>query len=265
MAASERWHERTLNDGEWLREDFGGLTLIVHSLLEEWRVAAFYGEEAKRLEGMTSPPEDLPWQRWDRGPGDVKLRFRPIFPDRPVIVRPRAPLHLSPRAKALFYIGIPAFIELNAHSEGEYERLHAWPSEVPSNTWHGTPLAGTLCYAVRTRARRRYIDEDWQQMSIIVTIEIVNSGTKILPFERLFLETVHLSVFERNRRLWSNHARIRTSDKDAMLSGIVFSSKPVEGAAEAVELTQPKHGKVRRSILREAFSTFFGSFQSLEL
>ncbi|MDB6076959.1 MAG: hypothetical protein JWO82_706 [Akkermansiaceae bacterium] len=262
MAASERWHERTLNDGEWIRADFGGLTLVVHSILEEWRVVALYGDQRKCLEGQDTPPEDLPWERWDRGKNDVKLRFRPVFPDRPVVVRPRSPLHLSPRAKALFYIGIPAFVELTAHSEGQYERLSAWPSEIPSNSWHGTPMAGTLCYAVKTRARRQFQEDDWAEMSIIATVEIANSGTKTLPFERLFFETVHLSVFEHRNRLWSNHARIRTGDKEDALSGVVFGSKPMDEAAEGVELTLPRHGKVRRSILKEAFSTFLGSFQA---
>ncbi len=261
MAASERWHERTLRDGEWLRADFGGLTLVVWSLLEEWRVAALHGDERKRLDGVETPSHDLDWQRWDRGPNDVKLRFRPVFPDRPVIIRPRAPLHLSPRAKALFYIGIPAFIELHAHSEGQYERLSAWPSEPLSNSWHGTPTAGTLCYSVKTRARREFIPEDWQEMSIISTVEIANSGTLILPFQRLFFETGHLAVFERGGRLWANHARIRAAEKNASLSGIVFGAKPAGDGADAVELTPPRLGRVRRGMLKEAFSTFLGTFQ----
>lgn len=262
MAASERWHERTLHDGEWLRADFGGLTLVVWSLLEEWRVAALHGDERHKIEGAETPPDDLQWQRWDRGADDVKLRFRPVFPDRPLIVRPRAPLHLSPRAKALFYIGIPAFIELSAHSEGQYERLAAWPSEPLSNTWHGTPMAGTLCYSVKTRARRQFLNDDWQEMSIISTVEIANSGTRTLPFQRLFFETGHLGIFEHERQLWANHARIRTGEKDDSLSGVVFASKPNGAASQGVELAAPRLGRVRRSMLKEAFSTFLGTFQA---
>ncbi len=261
MAATERWHERTLKDGEWLRADFGELTLVVLSILEEWRVAALYGKQRDVLKGAEMPPDDLPWERWDRGAEDVKLRFRPVFPDRPVIVRPRAPLHLSPRAKANFFVGIPAFIELNAHSEGQYERLSAWPSDPPSNSWHGTPISGTLCYSVKTRARRQFIAEDWQELSIISTIEIANTGSHTLPFERLFYETGHLAIFEHEGRLWSNHARIRTGEKDDSLSGIVFGKKPFGDAAAGVELTPPRLGRVRRSMLKEAFSTFLGVTQ----
>ena len=60
MVATERWYERTLQDGEWLRADFGNLTLVVLSILDEWRVAALYGEERKVLESLNMPPDELP-------------------------------------------------------------------------------------------------------------------------------------------------------------------------------------------------------------
>lgn len=262
MFASDRWQERILQDGEWLCARFGGLTLVVHSLLDEWRVASLHGDQCGCLKDVAMPPEDLPWQRWDRGPRDEKFQFRPVFPDRPVIIRPRSPLNLSPRAKALFYVGIPAFIELHAHSEGQYERLAAWPTDPPSNTWHGTPIDGRLCYAVKTRARRQFTPEDWQELSIISTIEIANSGSHTMPFERLFFETGHLAVFEHLGRLWANHARIRTGEKDDTLSGMVFGGKPFGDAAGGIELTPPRLGRVRRSMLTQAFSTFLGVTQS---
>jgi hypothetical protein len=262
MVDPDRWQERTLQDGEWLCLRFGGLTLVVLSTLGEWRVAPMTGGQLESLKESAMPPDDLPWQRWDRGRDDVKLQFRPVFPDRPLIIRPRSPLNLSPRAKALFYVGIPAFIELSAHSEGQYERLAAWPSDPPSNTWHGSPIDGKLCYSVKTRARRQFIPEDWQELSIISTIEIANSGSHTMPFERLFLETGHLAVFEHHDRLWANHARIRTGEKDDTLSGMVFSGKPFGEAAGGIELTPPRLGRVRRSMLTQAFSTFLGVTQA---
>lgn len=262
MALNERWQERTLSEGSWLREDFGDLTLVVYSILQEWRVVALRGRQRDCLQDGQRPPDDLPWQRWDRGENDVLMRFRPVFPDRPVIVRPRAALHLSPRARAVFYVGIPAFIEVSAHSEGQFERLGAWPSDPLSNTWHGTPMAGKLCYSVKTRARREFIREDWQEMSIISTVEIANTGSRTLPFERLFFETNHFAVFEYEGRLWANHARIRTGEKDDSLSAIVFGTKPTGDAARGLELTPPRMGRVRRSVLTQAFSTFLGTFQA---
>jgi hypothetical protein len=259
MACSDRWHERTLEDGGWLHARFGRLTLVVFSTSEEWRVAALHDAGTDLLSAGDPPADDLPWQRWDRAKEDVKLRFRPVFPDRPVVIRPQSPLNLSPRAKALFYVGIPAFIELAAHSGGQYTTLRAWPSDPPTNTWHGTPVAGTLCHSVKTRARRRYVADDWKEMSILSTIEISNTGSDTLPFERLFFETGHLGVFEHGGRLWSNHARIRTGERDDPLSGVIFGEKPHGDAAAGTLLTPPRLGKARRSFLKEAFSSILGS------
>ncbi len=79
-----------------------------------------------------------------------------------------------------------------------------------------------------------------------------------MPFERLFFETGHLGVFEHQGRLWANHARIRTGEKDDSLSGVVFGSKPFGEAADAVSLSQPRLGRARRSSLTQAVSPFLG-------
>ncbi|MBB5352114.1 hypothetical protein HNR46_002355 [Haloferula luteola] len=261
MSFPSPWHERTLEDGEWLCADFADLCMVVHSTMEEWRVATVDGERGQRIKSTGRLPEDLEWERWDRGVKDRKLAFRPVFPDRPVIVRPRSPLHLSPRAKALFYVGIPARIELSADLEGTRRVLSSWPSVRLSNSWHGLPTAGQLCYASRTQARRRYVTDEWKAFDIATTVEISNQSEKTLPFERLFFETDHLAIFLHGSKLWSNHARIRITEADEELNGVVFSAKPYGDASDAGLLSAARRGIVRRSFLRAAFSTVLGTFQ----
>ncbi|MEM9236252.1 MAG: DUF432 domain-containing protein [Verrucomicrobiota bacterium] len=262
MSSSPRWHERKLLDGEWLRADFGKISIVVHSILEEWRVAVVEGSDRDQLPAAEGPPpEDLDWHRWDRGADDVKLRFRPVFPDHPIILRPRAPFHLSPRALARFYVGIPAFIELSAHSEGEYTTLKSWPTQRLSNTWHGSPLEGILCYAARTRARREIVTDEWEAYDIACSIEISNQSSDTLDFERLFFDTDHLGIFEQGEQLWANHARIRVSDKETDLNRVVFASTPIGEAEKAVQLSAPRLGSARRSVFKKAFSTVISTFQ----
>lgn len=261
MPAEAPWNDRTLADGERLRADFADLTLVIHSFMEEWRVAVVDPSRRSELEDLDNLPEDLPWERWDRGPEDTTLSFRPVFPDRPVIVRPRAPLHLSPKAKALFYIGIPSWIELSAEVEGDRRVLCAWPTVRLSNSWHGDPTSGILCYASKTRARRQFVTEEWADYDIATTIEISNQTENTLPFDRLLMETDHLAIFSHGGRLWSNHARIRAADDDSDLDGIVFSPKPYDGAAEAAEISPARKGMVRRSGIRAAFASVLGTLQ----
>jgi hypothetical protein len=112
MAATERWHERTLQDGEWLCASFGYLTLVVMSILEEWRVAPLYGAQCACLDDAKMPPDDLPWQRWDRGekaalppgfsgsPGDHPPAFRaePLAAGESDVLRRHPCLHRTDRA-----------------------------------------------------------------------------------------------------------------------------------------------------------------------
>jgi hypothetical protein len=261
MPAEAPWNERTLADGECLRADFGDLTLVVHSVLEEWRVAVVDPSRRDELDDPDHLPDDLPWERWDRGPKDTRISFRPVFPDRPVIVRPRAPLHLSPKAKALFYIGLPSWIELRAEVEGDWRVLSAWPTVRLSNTWHGDPTNGILCYAAKTRARRQFVTGEWDDYDIATTVEISNQTDNTLPFERLLLETDHLAIFLHQGRLWSNHARIRAAKNDSELSGVVFSPRPYDEAADATEISPARMGIVRRSGIRAAFASVLGTLQ----
>ena len=39
MNSADRWNERSLNDGEWLRFDFAELSMVVLNAWEEWRIA----------------------------------------------------------------------------------------------------------------------------------------------------------------------------------------------------------------------------------
>ena len=118
-------------------------------------------------------------------------------------------LNLSPKGEASFFVGIPACIEIMAECQGAMLLLTGFPTEVLSKTWHGTPLVGHLGFALRTYCPAGVSSpEVWPEFDILCPISIVNDGAETLPFERLYLETDHLSVFEKDGRLWSNAARI---------------------------------------------------------
>lgn len=264
MTISSRWHDRTLAEGEWTRFDIGELTIIVRSIYEEWRLAIFRGEERAKLsdDPATPPSDDWSWERWDRAPDDKKLYFRPAFPDRPVITKPRSTLHLSAQGRTHFYVGVPAFIDVHADCEGVMTKLTTIPSVPLSNTWHGTPMAGTLCYASRTRARRYYDPSEWPPEEILCTFDIINERSTTLPFERLYLDTGHLAVFEKDENLWANACRIRVEKTSESLSDITYATKPSAPNDDAEELTPPRAGRSRRSKLSDAFRPILDPFHA---
>lgn len=266
MSLSEPWGEHLLTEGHWLRQDFGPLAVVVMNLHEEWRVAAFPNGAPAGL-GMaghaTELPADLDWERWEHGPKDCRVRLRPAFPLLPVIARPRSPLHISPSGQATFFIGIPASVEVLGECHGHLISLLAMPIERLSKTWHGTPLAGSLGFALKTHARRVFEPQEWPAHDIVCSISIVNDGPTSLPFERLYLETQHLAVFEKGGRLWANAARLRVNAQEHNLSNITYASRPAAPNEDAQELTPPPEGRLRRSTIHSAFARVLGHLNPL--
>ncbi|MDX1680814.1 MAG: hypothetical protein R3242_08795 [Akkermansiaceae bacterium] len=262
MDAADRWSEKTLKDGEWLRFDFDELSMIVLNAWEEWRVAVLSVEhqdlpQSGKLEQL---PAGLDWERWDNDPKDTKLRFRPTYPSLPVVAKPLSVLNISPKGSARFFIGIPAWIEVLGECQGKMQSLKAYPTELLSKTWHGTRLAGSLGYALKTYARRSHVPEEWPAHDIVCSISIVNEGEEMLPFDRLYLETEHLAVYESEGRLWSNAASIHSGGEDTGLSDIAYEARPQKPHDQGKELTPAREGYVRRSTMQAAFSSLLGQF-----
>jgi hypothetical protein len=261
MTQSERWTEHKPSDGEWLRVDFGALSIIVLNYRSEWRIASFRDGAPEGLADsgtVDSLPDDLKWERWDHHEDDVRLRFQPVFPPMPVVARPHFPLHIRPKGQAGFFIGVAAWIEVIGECRDEMLPLTALPTATLSKTWHGTPLAGRLGYALRTYARRVFEPEEWPQMDIVCPISLLNDGGASMPFERLYLETGHLSVFEKDGRLWSNAARIRMGGDAGDLGNVTYAPRPSAPYNDAVEITPPRMGRIRRSTIQSAFARVLG-------
>jgi hypothetical protein len=267
MSLSERWNVRALADDGWIRVDFGPLRLLVMNTREEWRVASLMdgaGDGWPERGRAQDAPEDIVWQRWDHDPKDTRISFRPAFPGMPVVARPHSVLNLSPKGEASFFVGIPAWIEIMAECQGEMMLLTGFPTEELSKTWHGTPLVGSLGYALRTYARRVFEPEVWPEFEILCPIGIVNDGEATLPFERLYLETDHLSVFEKDGRLWSNAARIHVASGDTDLNNITYAPRPAAPNQDAEEITLPRKGRARQSTMRSTFTKVLGHFNPLD-
>ncbi|HEX5791184.1 MAG TPA: hypothetical protein VFY13_08515 [Luteolibacter sp.] len=266
MNGVARWSKQTLADGAWLRADFGELSMVVLNAQQEWRIARLKPGQMTlpAAGGLRDLPDGLDWERWEHAPGDTQFHFRPTYPTLPVVARPLSVLNLAPKGAVTFFIGIPAWIEIVADCEGNAVPLTAFPTIELSKTWHGTPLAGHLGFALKTRARRVFEPAGWSEYEIACPISLANDGEAMLPFNRLYLETDHLSVFEHEGLLWSNAARIRSADAQAELSDITYAKRPAKPYDAAVEITPPRKGRARKSTMRSAFNKVLDSFNPLE-
>jgi hypothetical protein len=96
----------------------------------------------------------------------------PTSPEFPVIAKPNPALTISPGGHALFYIGIPASLEVHGQCDGTLRKFASISTESLSNSWHGDRSAGQVCYALRTRARRSFDPSDWPEHDIVVAVDL---------------------------------------------------------------------------------------------
>jgi len=225
---------------------------------EEWRISSWEGDQFAELplEGeIRDLPSSLEWRRWDGGAGDLEFQLRPSFPEYPVIAKPKPALTISPGGHALFYIGIPASLEVYGQCDGTLRKLASLSTDSLSKSWHGDRSAGQVCYALRTRARRSFDPSDWPEHDIVVAVDLKNESSEAFLFDRLFLDLGHFSIFNHEGHLWSNACQIRISEDDEDGNDITYAPNPLDPASDAPEIATAQAGKARRSKIGSAFTS----------
>ncbi|HQU74499.1 MAG TPA: hypothetical protein PLG66_19495, partial [Calditrichia bacterium] len=106
--------------------------------------------QAAETEAEIALPAAPNWQRWTLGKRHGQLEIVPALPDLPLVINPEDPLHLPPGIECQIYVSIPLWVELQI---GKNSLLRV-PTLQLSKTWFGNFVAGELCYALTTRARR---------------------------------------------------------------------------------------------------------------
>ncbi len=253
------WTEQTLPAGHWICQRFGPLTILLLNQHEEWRVCHWLGDEALVVPGTGTAeelPDNLHWQRWDCTDSDETFQIRPCFPDLPLIAQPVSPLWLAPEGAAQFFVGIPATLEIIASFDQQMRPLIHLPTQALTKTWHGDRSKGNPCYTLRTRARRTFSTGVWPEHDIICVVDILNKGESDFHFQKLYLESGHLGVFEHQNQLWANACRIRVAKPGFHSHEVTFSPRPLAPAHEAVEVKAPIDGHSRRGKFHRAFSSF---------
>lgn len=264
MALNLSWEPRNLPEGRWMRFRFGPLSVVILHLFGEWRISTWEGDQYDELPDEGEPgdlPSSLEWQRWDGGEDDLQIQLCPGFPELPIIAKPKPPLTLTPGGHALFYIGIPACIEVHGQCDGTLRKLTSISTDPLSKTWHGDRSRGEVCYSLRTRARRAFDPAESAEHNIIVAVDLKNESAEPFVFDRLFLDLGHFSIFHHDDRLWSNACRIRVTEDDEEGNAITYAPKPLGIAAKAPEVAAARAGKTRQSKIRRAFSSVIDVIQ----
>jgi hypothetical protein len=231
------WGERTPPaPGETHRLAVGPLAIWIRGVQNELWVAHSCADP------WEPAPEELPdaaeWSRWAMRDEPHRLRVLPVFPDRPLVVKPEHPFTLLRRAHARVYMRVPPWVRLEVVAG--HERSGAVLTEIPterlSDTWWGDFQDGELAYWLRTKARRELREELFEPHLVMSTLQLENHSEDALRVEKLSLRVEHLSIYEKDGWLWAEEVRVEYRGEDEG-SDIHMDDHPPREAEGARELT----------------------------
>jgi len=188
----------------------GPLQIWLHRDGDDWE-SMVHRDVATAAEGLRmNLPGEAPvggqWRRLGSVSETPKLRFRPMMPNRPVVVRPEMPYTILPGERIQFFVGLPIWLAVETESEIrllEEAVIHL------SNTWFGAPMEGELAYAMRTWARREAEDLDFEPWRVVCPVRLKNMTKDKLSFERICIRARFLDIYQDGKKgLWSNESGV---------------------------------------------------------
>ena len=212
--------KKSLDSGKQYCARIGPLMLWLKHHFDEIQIATDYVEpDIDAIEGTTfsivneSKNESLNWKRWIVGENNNSISILPAMPDRPVVVRPDAPLKIPEGKEALFFVSIPIWVKIIVNNADE-TTLCKEPSSILSNIWFGDPISGELCYSLRTTARRQVIKTNPKPNSAVCPVRIRNTAESQLNVDRFCIHVDYLNIYRGAKRLWTNEMCINYRDED---------------------------------------------------
>jgi hypothetical protein len=187
--------------------------------------------------GRECNAEGRVWSRYVSVSHD-RLELQPALPDRPIVVRPQAPVVILPDRWGRFYIRVPVWARFVSPAGGGFQTMTEFPSRELSSTWFGDRQAGELCYAVKSRLLRE-VDRSGGTEYAHAEVMVQNSSPEPLKFERICIHTERMTLFRAAGELWCNEVKVvfRGSDQVSQLS---FSKAPPDHVGRHTQVCPPR-------------------------
>lgn len=238
------WSPVTLTRAAVHRWRIGPLDITVQRTDHEWHLST----SRRSMDTRNGPETEM--HRGVAQPQDNTIRCGALLPDRPLVIRPDAPLGIHPGREATFYVGIPVWVRVRAGVQLQ-DILCDLPTAILSRSWFGTPIEGEACYSVRSSAKRDPAEISSDPHIAACTITIRNGSPAPLHVERLCIRSQDLPVFGGKDRLWTVPARV-TYRGEGEWSRIVYGTRPPDIAGRTHRLGEPRQ-KPARGIVAKTF------------
>ncbi len=233
------WREYRIPEKKIITFAISDLHLWFKSMNNEIQVAQARNESIEEKSTFsTEPPENIIWARWALKKEHPLIRINPIFPDRPVVVKPESPFKINQGAKARIYVSIPIWIKIECANRDSTHLLEL-PSVILSNTWFGTFAEGEVCYWISSGMRQQFAPDPDRPYLAICPVVLINQSETDLFVEKICLRVASLSLFFDNKQLWSDESQV-TYKGEQGASQIDFMGKAPAEAPYARLITSPR-------------------------
>jgi hypothetical protein len=216
--------------GETQRLDVGPLTVWFRA--EDGELWITHARAADGEEAHRSLAADAPWSRWALQEGHRHLHISPVFPDRPLVVKPEHAFTLMRRASARIYMRVPIWVRVDVMDRpgGRRVLLTEIPTVLLSETWWGDIRDGELAYWLTTKGRRQLVPDLPDAHQVVSAVQLDNLSEDDLQVEKLSLRVDHLSVYEKDGWLWAEEVRVEYHGEDEGTEIHMDDHPPVEAA-----------------------------------
>jgi hypothetical protein len=236
----------------------GPLDCWIKRSAHDWSIAIRRDPEQQvrwvRDEAAPERSEELVWQRFPVDKRTARLRIKPCFPARPVVIRPDAPYRILPGDKVQFFMSVPLGLRIMT-DEAQPVVLLQEPSMILSNTWFGDHAEGELAFSLRTSARRSVEELDDRRYRITCPVRMKNVSGELFSFERFCLRVSCLNMYRGAARFWANEIGVTYKGPDH-ISRVAYTDKAPRMGREAELIVRAEQSADHFS-LRSFYSGIF--------
>jgi len=181
-----------------------------------------------------------------------KIQVLPAPPDRPLVVRPRHPLVLSPGSRIDFFVSVPIDLRIRILAKSKDAFLERIRTELLSDTWFGDTADGVLSYALKSSARREVTElVQRKENRAICSLHIDNESSIPLKCEKFCLRLQYCGMWEDPTGLWFSPVYMRYRGAE-QLTAIEYKQESPANTSHAKKITEPEL-KETQSLLRRTF------------
>jgi len=195
--------------------------------------------------------------------GMGKLRYQPLLPDLPVILRSAQELRILPSGSLKTMVPVPLVPALTLELTGRIRRritVLEIPLQSLSKSWFGDPISGEPAYGMNIQFDFGKEQEDPSPWVSLCPLKISNASHDPLQFKRLALKVPYLSLYAGAKQLYTNELSVIFKGQDQVSQVHISSRTPVVG--ESVTKTGEPRQRKDKELLKKSV-TFFRSLYSV--